>query len=615
MSLESDFSPEQKRYLEGFASGAQALRRLRGLSTFADLAGSAPRPAAAVNGGEVAASFPDADHLAAQERVLESGRTLSAEEKAKREKHPFDIWEEMARNARDGRFPSGLDVFRYKFHGLFYVAPAQDAFMCRLRLPGGILSSAQARGVAEVAQKRGGGYVDVTSRANLQIREIAATEALRVLEDLRDLGIDNRGAGADNLRNITGSPAAGIDPQEIIDTRPLCRELHHRVLSCRGLHGLPRKLNIAFDGGGRVSVLEETNDIGFMARRVPQGSGVPAGVYFRLGLGGITGHGSLAADAGVVIEAGECAGTAVALLRVFIDHGDRSDRRRARFKYLLESWGIERLLAETERRLGRPLRRLPPAACEPRGPIDRWGHIGLHPQRQPGKLYLGVVLPAGRVRSEQLRGLAELAERYGSGVLRLTVWQNLLISDVGEGAAEALIREVEALGLGTRANAVRAGLVACTGSSGCRYALADTKRDAMRLATALEGRIALDRPINIHFTGCPHSCAQHAIGDIGLLASRVEACGELVDGYHVWLGGGFGLEQGLAREFFRDVPADEIPKLLESIIRCYHEHRRPEEGFREFVARHEEAPLRALLVAAATSVADGRGGEGGGCLP
>ncbi|HEX3536820.1 MAG TPA: hypothetical protein VHU15_08645, partial [Stellaceae bacterium] len=266
------FTEDQKQYLEGYLAGIASKRGI-GLPNGAASTGV---PAAEPPSG------PDAIHRAAQDRTVAAGGTLVPEEIAKREKHPFDIWDEIAANASARRFPGGLDVFRHKFHGLFYVAPNQDAFMLRLRLPGGILSAQQAIGLADIADRFGGGYVDVTTRANLQIREIGANHALDVLMAIDELGLTSRGAGADNIRNLTGSPTAGIDPQELIDTRPLTRALYHHILNHRELYGLPRKFNIAFDGGGRSGVLEDTNDIGFAAVRVGPGKPMPEGVYFRM---------------------------------------------------------------------------------------------------------------------------------------------------------------------------------------------------------------------------------------------------------------------------------------------------------------------------------------------
>ena len=584
MSENPAFTEDQKQYLEGFLTGIAAKRGIA-LPNGAAPSWARPEPQAG----------PDAVHRAAQDRALAGGGTLVPEELAKRDKHPFDIWDEIAANAATGRFPSGLDVFRHKFHGLFYVAPNQDAFMLRLRLPGGILLAPQAKGLADIAERFGGGYADVTTRANLQIREIGAAHPIDVLMAVDELGLTSRGSGADNIRNLTGSPTAGIDPQELIDTRPLTRALYHHILNRRELYGLPRKFNIAFDGGGRAGVLEDTNDIGFAAVRVGPGKAVPEGIYFRMLLGGLTGHGSFAADAGVLLEPGEVVAAAGAVVRVFIDHGDRTDRRRARLKYLIERWGIPKLVEEAARHLPFAWRFAAAEIAEPRGPIDRQAHIGVHPQAQPGLCYVGVVLPAARITAARLRGLADMAERRGSGTLRLTVWQNLLISDVPEDQVADAVREIEALGLDTKASAVRAGLVACTGSAGCKFSLSDTKRHALEIGDYLDARLDFDQPINIHLTGCPNSCAQHYVGDIGLLAAKVEIGDDEVEGYRLIVGGGSGKDQMLGREIERSIPADAVAARIETMLRTYLAQRRPGESLHAFTNRHGIEELRTLF--------------------
>jgi ferredoxin-nitrite reductase len=565
MTQEPAFTAEQKEYLEGFLA---AIAKRRALPLPIDSAGS--------------------------DCTAQNGGTATPEELAKREKHPFDMWDEMTANAAAGRFPKGLDVFRHKFHGLFYVAPAEDAFMLRLRLPGGILGAAKARGLADIAETYGAGAVDMTTRANLQIRGIGAAHPVAVLTALQELGVTSRGAGADNIRNLTGSPLAGIDPDELCDTRPLTRALHHLILNHREMYGLPRKFNIAFDGGGRAGVLEDTNDIGFAAVRVGAGKAVPEGVYFRMLLGGVTGHGDFAADAGVLLEPGEVVAAAAAIIRVFIAHGDRSDRRTARLKYLIERRGLAELVAEAARHLPFPWRYAPPEIAEPRGPIDRLAHIGIHRQAQPGLSYIGLVAPASRLGAAQLRGLADLAETCGSGTLRLTVWQNLIVSDIADARVAEAAAAIEALGLTTAPSAVRAGLVACTGNAGCRFALADTKRDALALADHLEARLGLDRPLNIHLTGCPNSCAQHRVADIGLLATRIDD----EPGYRIFVGGGSGAERGLGRDLGHAVAAAEVPARIATMLAAYLAARADGEGFRGFVARHSDAQLAALFAAA-----------------
>jgi ferredoxin-nitrite reductase len=410
------------------------------------------------------------------------------------------------------------------------------------------------------------------------------------------LGLTSRGSGADNIRNITGSPTAGIDPQEIHDTRPLCSAMHHYILNHREMYGLPRKFNIAFDGGGRVPVLEDTNDIGFVACQVRGGEGFEPGVYFRLQLGGITGHLDFAFETGVLLKPEECVKVAGAVVRAFITHGDRTNRLKARLKYVLDRMGREAFIAEVEKEYGAPLRRAAGAEVAPRPMADKGGHIGVYAQKQAGLNYLGLVLPVGRLTSGQMRGLADISERFGSGALRLTVWQNLLISDVAGRDVGICIAAINALGLGVEASAIRRGLVACTGNAGCKFSASNTKGHALRLADYLEARLAVDLPLNIHLTGCHHSCAQHYVGDIGLLACKVEQGEESVEGYHVYIGGGAAstAEQAMAREYAQSVAFDDLPPLLERLLAAWLAHRLRNESFFEFCRRHEIAALRDL---------------------
>ena len=466
--------------------------------------------------------------------------------------------------------------------------------MCRLRFPGGIVTATQLRGVAELAARYGGGFSHVTTRANLQIRAIAAKDGIAVLEGLLDLGIVARGSGADNVRNITASPTAGIDAQELLDTRPLARRLQHELLRRPELFGLPRKFNIAFDGGGRISALADTNDIGFFAVQHAESGAIG----MRMEVGGITGHGDFARDTGLWLQPDECVEIALAVTRVFLQHGDRTDRKKARLKYLLEQKGLPWLLAETEALLGRTLPRLATNACAPRPQVDVLAHVGWHAQSQPGMSYAGVVLPVGKLTCGQMHGLADLAEQHGERELRLTVWQNLLLPHVPDVKRESVTAAIAGLGLGTDATHIRAGLVACTGSAGCKFAAGDTKADAMKLAEAIEAELALDVPLNIHVTGCHHSCAQHTIGDIGLLAAHVAQGDETAPGYDVYVGGGHGAHRGLGALLQAGVLTRDLPGFLIVLLRVYlRERSAPSESFREFARRHPQSLLRRLLLA------------------
>jgi ferredoxin-nitrite reductase len=590
-----DFEPEQKRYLEGFVAGLQIAKTAKGLA-----GGGHPVPGA---GGPAPAEpiGPDSAAFKAQDRVLASGGKLSDPEKFKREQHPFDTYGRLKDLASRNEYPKPPDNFRWRFFGLFYVAPNQNSYMCRLRIPNGILKAAQFAGVADLAERYGGGYAHVTTRANLQVREIESKNAAAMVEAVQDLGLCSRGSGADNIRNVTGTPTAGIDPQELIDTRPYAREWHFHILNDRSLYGLPRKFNVAFDGAGLIPVLEDTNDIGFQAVEVKGGFALAPGVWFRLCLGGLTGHQSFAGDTGVLVKPEDATKVADAVVRVFIDTGDRTDRSKARLKYVLERLGVEKVLELTEEKLGRKLDRAVPDAIGERPPFSRTAHLGVHPQKQEGVNWVGVWVPVGRMTVAQMRGLADIARELGDGDIRLTVWQNLLISGVPTEKVKAAQDKIDALGLAIEANPIRAGLVACTGNTGCKFAASDTKRHAEEIAAWCETRVQLDTPVNIHLTGCHHSCAQHFVSEIGLLACKVEVSddGDQVEGYHVLIGGGFGPFAALGRELYRDVKAEDAPRTVERILKAYMAHRAfKDESFIDFARRHEIDALKTMAEAA-----------------
>ena len=584
--MTAEFSTEQKRYLEGFVSGVQAGRVARGL-----------KPIGAGDAAPAEPIGPDAAHLKAQDAVKAKGRKLADQETWKREEHPFDAYPRLKAQAESGEYPKPPDNFRWRYYGLFYVAPAQNSYMCRLRIPNGILTHGQLAGLADVAERHGGGYAHVTTRANIQIREIEAGNAVKVVEAVQDLGLSSRGSGADNIRNVTGTPTAGIDPHELLDTRPFAREWHFHVLNDRSLTGLPRKFNVAFDGAGTIAALEETNDIGFQAVEVADGAPVSPGVHFRLMLGGITGHRDFARDTGVLLAPREATRVADAVVRVFIESGDRTNRNKARLKYVLDDWGFERFLAAVEAKLGSPLMRIDAAHIKPRRAPDRTAHIGVHPQKQAGLNWIGLVLPVGKLTGAQMRAVAALARELGDGDVRLTVWQNLLVSGVADANVSEALGRIKPMGLAAEASAVRAGLVACTGNTGCKFSAANTKGTAEAIAAHVESRLALDLPVNIHLTGCHHSCAQHYIGDIGLIGAKVPVNdeGDTAEGFHILVGGGSGGDPKLGREILRDVKSEDCPEAVARLLGAYLAHRADaSETFFAFANRHDTDTLRRL---------------------
>ena len=516
---------------------------------------------------------------------------LSREERWKFEQDPFAIWDKVLAYSNDNTPPTDDDRFRLKYFGLFYVAPTQDSFMLRLRIPGGILSAHQMRGLAQMAEDFGSARADLTTRSNLQIREFQPRDIVRVLSRVQSLGLSSRGSGADNIRNITASPITGIDPQELIDVAPLADAMQAYIANSRDLFDLPRKFNIAFDNGGSISSVADTNDMGFLAVRVIEGRSVPPGIYFRLLLGGITGHHQFAADCGILLRPDQVVAVAAAMVRVFVRNGDRTDRKKARLKYLLDNWGVERFLEATEKLLAFPLIRVPASECEARHAIDRAAHIGVHPQSQQGLHYIGVALPVGQLPSPQMRALADIADRFGTGELRLTVWQNLIIPNIPFEFLEAAKEAIRDAGLDYQTTTLLSGTVACTGNKGCRFAATDTKSHALQLARHLDTQFpVLDQPINLHVTGCSHSCAQHYIGDIGLMGVKVSGR----EGYQVVLGGGADNDQGLGRELISSIRFDDLPAKLERLLATYISEREPRETFLHFTRRHDIATLQSF---------------------
>ena len=322
---------------------------------------------------------------------------------------------------------------------------------------------------------------------------------------------------------------------------------------------------------------------------MPQGDGVG----FRIALGGATGHKAFARDAGVLVAPEQIVKVVLAMVRVFIAKGNRGDRKKARLKHLLEKMPLAEYLAETEKLLGFSLTR---SAYEPEK--MRWAsqelphsHVGDYPQKQPGLNYVGAFIPVGQITAKQMMRVADLADLYGSGEVRLTVWQNFIIPNVPDAFVPTLKMALAKCGLSTRQSHVASGVIACTGSRFCKFAQADTKSHALDLIKRLESRVDLDQPVNIHFTGCPNSCAQHFMGDIGLMGMRVQ--GE--DGYHVFVGGGFGKHQSVGRQLFTGVLANDVPPLIERVLKAYLAKRDGKESFIAFTARHELGKLQEIF--------------------
>ncbi|MDZ7962729.1 MAG: precorrin-3B synthase [Aulosira sp. DedQUE10] len=470
-----------------------------------------------------------------------------------------------------------------KCPGLFYATPAQDGILSRIRIPGGILNSQQCRAIADIADKYGRGYVDVTNRANLQVREIHQGINAEVLKHLQDLGLACSNTTVDQIRNIMTSPTAGIDPQELIDTRPFVAAWDNYITANPQLSGLSAKFSVCFDGGGIVSVSDRVNDIVFAAVLV-EGE-----VYFRLCLS-VGAKGNPATDTGIVLPPEQCLPVLAALADVYLAHLDPTSKHKLRLREVLNSIGCENYLQQVQQRL---------TFTFSSQQTDRWEqksetpfhHIGIHPQRQSGLFYLGIVLPLGRLETRQILGLAELAEKYGSGTLRLTPWQNLLLTDIPQKSIVDVQREIAFLGLDDSISNIKSTLVACSGKKGCAASATDTRGDALTLAEYLQTRVSLDSPVNIHFSGCAKSCAQHSKSDITLLGVCIEKENRTVEGYRVYVGIDDN-DQKFGREY-QFVTVANLPALIEKMLLVYKTQRlNLDETFREFANRYNISQLK-----------------------
>ncbi len=564
------FTGDQKNYLEGFFSGAL----LRG-QNFADVE-------------------PDPAEKAEPEKKVR----LSKEEKIKQELHPLDAFPEIRRKATLGLAPEGGDVFRFKTNGLFWLAPVEGGYMCRLRIPGGFITASQFRELGSISTDIASGFLQITNRNNVQIRIIQPENTTELLRRVEKSGLHARGSGGDNIRNITASPTAGIDPYELIDVRPLVEDLSQLIMNDREFYDLPRKFNISFNGGGSIKVAEDTNDIGLRAFQWAGSDSLPAGVYFQILLGGVTGHQEFSEHSGVICTPDQAVEVIAAMTKVFVRNGNRGNRGKARLVYLLKDWGFEKFIEQSEQEFGHQLPRLDAESIpqyESDLPEIHHPHLGAHPQKQEGLQYLGVSIPVGIIQADEVEAICGVAEKFGIGEMRLSIFQNVLIpgipvSRIAE--AEAALKEA---GLSCSASRFRGGMIACTGNRYCKYAAADTKGQGIELADFIDSQIELDQPINVHVTGCPHSCAQHYIGDIGLLGCQVEVDGEVGEGFHVFVGGGFGAAKNLGRQLFKSVPVGELlnQKIL-ALLRSYLAHRDEGQSFQSFTISHSIEDLEKL---------------------
>jgi sulfite reductase (ferredoxin) len=534
-------------------------------------------------------------------------------ERLKIEKNPWEAFDEVRAFAREGRssvVPEWASAY-FKWWGVYTQGDGVGAtggkggeglttewFMMRIGIPNGIVTASQLRTIGEITQKYARNLADITVRQNIQLHWLTIESLPEVVDALDAIGLSPKGACGDVVRNVTGCPLAGVAADELIDASPIARGIAHELTANNDFFNLPRKFKICATGCPSWCSYPEINDIALTA--AVRGSEV--GYSLRVG-GGLSNEPHLAVKLDAFVRPDQAIRVARGVTEIFRDQQVlRESRDRARLKYLFmrEGWTAERFLDELQTKIGF---KLDPAA-EEKVPDDVLrDHVGIHPQRQDGLVYVGASVLRGRVSGEQLVAAAELAERFGSGALRATVSQNLLIIDVPKAKANELAGELGQIGLHVEGSMFWRGAVACTGTEFCKLAITETKGFTRWLVDEMEERLPqFDQQLKLHVTGCPNSCGQHWIADIGIEGKKIRHEGRMQDAYYFCVGGGVGRFAAIARPVGYRCPALEVPDAIERLLLKYETWRFPGENLRRFFARHSDAQLREFL-AGTTDVA------------
>ena len=481
-------------------------------------------------------------------------------------------WEAMDEADRD---------FRLRVLGLFYRTVTPGKFMLRMRLANGVITSGQMRVLAEIVQHYGEeGNADITTRQNIQLRGVRIEDVPDIFRKLYQAGLTSVQSGVDNVRNITGSPLAGLDPDELIDTRSLCRQVQDMITNNGegnpAFTNLPRKFNIAIAGCRDNSVHAELNDLAFIpAYKGAGGAGGAGGeeenssserqLGFNVIVGGMFSpkryEAAVPLNAWVPPE--DVVALSEAILLIYRNHGLRANRQKSRLMYLIDKWGIEKFRAELENQIGHPLEL---AAEKDEFLWNKRDHIGVYPQKQPGLNFVGLHIPVGRLYAEDMFDLARMAEVYGTGELRFTVEQNLIIPNIPGSRIEPFLQEPLLARFSVNPDNLMRGLVSCTGSQFCGFALIETKNRALAFVEALGAELSVPQPVRIHWTGCPNSCGQPQVADIGLMGTKGRKDGKVVEAVDIWMEGKVGHEAELGKRIMKGIPCDDLKPVLRDLL-------------------------------------------------
>ena len=540
-------------------------------------------------------------------------------ERLKRELNPWEGLAEIRRFAREGFDaipPEWLNTY-FRWWGLYTQGDgagvlggkggegkAVPYFMLRIRIPNGILHAHQLRTIATIAEQYARGIADITVRQNIQLHWIAVESLPDILERLWKVGLNTLGACGDVVRNVTGCPLAGVDAEEICDASPLVHQATQLFAGNNDFFNLPRKFKICVTGCKVWCAYPEINDIGLTAVERKLHGKSEVGFALRVG-GGLSTEPHLATKLNAFVQWNQVIPAMKGVAEIFRDSDVlRESRDRARLKYLFlkQGWTAESFLSELEQRIKF---RLEPAA-EETAPDDVFrDHVGIRPQKQEGYSYIGAAVLRGRITPEQMHSTADLSERYGSGELRATIMQNLLLVNIPNHNSEPLAKELEAIGLKVGGSPFWRGAVACSGSEFCKLALTETKSYARWLVGELEDRFpGFDQHLKLHVTGCPNSCGQHWIADIGIEGKKIKVGTQMQDAYYFCVGGAVGLNQSIARPVGFRCLATDVPTAIERLLKQYLTERSAEDNLRKFFARHTDVELRGFLAGEAVAAAE-----------
>jgi ferredoxin-nitrite reductase len=455
------------------------------------------------------------------------------------------------------------DKVRMKWYGLFFRRHIAGHFMLRIRVPNGIATAVQLRALAGIARDFGREHVDITTRQQVQVRWFRIEQVPEIFSRLADVGLTTRQTGMDNIRNVMGCPLAGLTTHELFDASTIARSFTERFVGNREFTNLPRKFNVTVTSCTENCVHLETQDIGLgPALKAIDGRTVAG---FNVLVGGKNGSGGFAParPLDVFVPPEEATDLCAEIALIFRDHGPRETRSRARLAFLLDDWGIERFREELELRLGRIIER---AGFDARR-HHRTDHLGVSPQRQHDAYAVGLAVPMGRLATRDLLELADVADYYGQGAVRLTPEQNVILTDVPATSLPKLLMEPLLEKLRPDASSAVRGTVSCTGLGTCDLALAETKELSLRIARRLEQNVSIGRPLSLNWSGCPAGCANHQAATIGLQGDKARIGDEVIEVFHVYVGGQTGPDTKPGRQVLGAIPADRVGDVVEHLAR------------------------------------------------